>query len=228
MTESALPAMSGWLHPSLLLMAGALIVPLLRDRSQQVYRVLLALAFAWAVFSIAPGTFGVFRFLGLDIVTGRADTLGRLFACAFALVTVIATVYALHVRDDVQHVAAFFYAAAATGVALAGDLITLYVFWEVMMLASVWLIWRRRTPASYAAGMRYLLVHAAGGMVLLAGIVSGLLPDAAGYSGQCRSAAVTRMADRRLPRSHRDGRHLPQRADHQSGGVHADARLSGH
>lgn len=171
MTESALPAMSGWLHPSLLLMAGALFVPLLRDRSQQVYRVLLALAFAWAVFSIAPGTLGAFRFLGLDIVTGRADTLGLLFTSAFALVTVIATVYALHVRDDVQHVAAFFYAAATTGVALAGDLITLYVFWEVMMLASVWLIWRRCSPTSFAAGMRYLLVHAAGGMLLLAGIV---------------------------------------------------------
>jgi multicomponent Na+:H+ antiporter subunit D len=54
---------------------------------------------------------------------------------------------------------------------LAGDLITLYVFWELMMLASVWLIWRRATARAYAAGYRYLLVHAVSGVVLLGGIV---------------------------------------------------------
>ncbi len=48
---------------------------------------------------------------------------------------------------------------------------TLYVFWEMMMLASVWLIWRRATPTSYTAGYRYLMVHAVSGVVLLAGIV---------------------------------------------------------
>jgi multicomponent Na+:H+ antiporter subunit D len=71
----------------------------------------------------------------------------------------------------VQHVAALLYAGAALGVVFAGDLITLYIFWEIMVFTAVWLIWRRGNVVSMAAGYRYILVHAAGGMVLAAGIV---------------------------------------------------------
>jgi multicomponent Na+:H+ antiporter subunit D len=170
MTETGALASGGWLHPSLLLIGGALVIPFLRDRVQQGYRVLLSLAFLWAVWTIAPGVYGSFEFLGLDLVPGRADKLSLVFAYVFSLITVIGTIYSLHVKDNVQHVAAYVYAAAAVGVVFAGDLVTLYVFWELMMLASVWLIWRRRTPESYAAGMRYLLVHAVSGVLLLGGI----------------------------------------------------------
>jgi multicomponent Na+:H+ antiporter subunit D len=170
MTETEALATGGWLHPSLLLILGTLIIPFMRDRVQQGYRVLLSLAFLWAVWTIAPGVYGSFQFLGLDLVPGRADKLSLVFAYVFSLITVIGTIYSLHVKDNVQHVAAYIYAAAAVGVVFAGDLVTLYVFWELMMLASVWLIWRRRTPESYAAGMRYLLVHAVSGVLLLGGI----------------------------------------------------------
>lgn len=170
MTEAGALASGGWLHPSLLLIGGALVIPFLRDRVQQGYRLLLSLAFLWAVWTIAPGVYGSFQFLGLDLVPGRADQLSLVFAYVFSLITVIGTIYSLHVKDNVQHVAAYVYAAAAVGVVFAGDLVTLYVFWELMMLASVWLIWRRRTPESYAAGMRYLLVHAVSGVLLLGGI----------------------------------------------------------
>jgi multicomponent Na+:H+ antiporter subunit D len=170
MTETEVLATGGWLHPSLLLILGTLVIPFLRDRVQQGYRLVLSLAFLWAVWTIAPGIYGSFAFLGLDLVPGRADKLSLVFAYVFSLITVIGTIYSLHVKDNVQHVAAYIYAAAAVGVVFAGDLITLYVFWELMMLASVWLIWRRRTPESYAAGMRYLLVHAVSGVLLLGGI----------------------------------------------------------
>jgi multicomponent Na+:H+ antiporter subunit D len=170
MTESGALATGGWLHPSLLLIVGTLVIPFLRDRVQQGYRLLLSLAFLLAVWQTVPGFYGSFQFLGLDLVPGRADKLSLVFAYVFSLITVIGTIYSLHVKDNVQHVAAFIYAAAAVGVVFAGDLVTLYVFWELMMLASVWLIWRRRTPGSYAAGMRYLLVHAVSGVLLLGGI----------------------------------------------------------
>ena len=170
MTDTGALAAGGWLHPSLLLILGALLIPLLRDRMQQGYRLLLSLTFLWVVWQTVPGVHGSFSFLGLDLVPGRADKLSLVFAYVFSLITVIGTIYSLHVKDNVQHVAAYIYAAAAVGVVFAGDLVTLYVFWELMMLASVWLIWRRRTPESYAAGMRYLLVHAVSGVLLLGGI----------------------------------------------------------
>jgi multicomponent Na+:H+ antiporter subunit D len=170
MTETGALASGSWLHPSLLLIVGALVIPVLRNRAQQGYRLLLSLAFLWAVWTTVPGVYGSLQFLGLDLAPGRADKLSLVFAYVFSLITVIGTIYSLHVKDNVQHVAAFVYAAAAVGVVFAGDLVTLYVFWELMMLASVWLIWRRRTPESYAAGMRYVLVHAVSGVLLLGGI----------------------------------------------------------
>ena len=160
-----------WLHPSVVLILGALVIPFLKGSIQQGYRVALALVFIFLVFQTQAGVYGQFQFAGLDVVTGRADKLSLAFAYVFSLITLIATIYSLHVKDNIQHVSALFYAAAATGVAFAGDLLTLYVFWEMMMLASVWLIWRRATKTAYAAGYRYLLVHAVSGVMLLAGIV---------------------------------------------------------
>lgn len=173
MTTGAEPLTSalGWVHPSLILIIGSLLIPLLRNQAQQIYRLMLALGFLGAIVLTVPGVHGQFSFLGMDWVTGRADKLSLLFAYVFGLVTVIGTIYAWQVRDSIQHVAAFIYAAAAVGVVFAGDLLTLYVFWELMMLASVWLIWRRRSATSYAAGFRYLMVHAVSGVALLAGIV---------------------------------------------------------
>lgn len=167
-----LMAQSGfWLHPSVVLLLGALVIPLLKGVAQQSYRIALALVFIFLVFQTSIGIHGQFEFNGLQIITGRADKLSLVFAYVFSLITLIATIYSLHVKDNIQHVTAFIYAAAATGVAFAGDLITLYVFWEMMMLASVWLIWRRQSATSYASGYRYLLVHAVSGVTLLGGIV---------------------------------------------------------
>jgi multicomponent Na+:H+ antiporter subunit D len=169
---TAVVAQSGfWLHPSVILLLGALAIPFLKGTAQQAYRVGLALVFIFLVFQTQVGVHGQFNFGGLELVTGRADKLSLVFAYVFSLITLIATIYSLHVKDNVQHVTAFIYAAAATGVAFAGDLLTLYVFWEMMMLASVWLIWRRQSATSYASGYRYLLVHAVSGVTLLAGIV---------------------------------------------------------
>ncbi len=172
MTETQALAQSGWwLHPGIFLILGALVIPFLKGTVQQGYRVALALAFIFIVFQTQAGVYGHFSVAGLDFVTGRADKLSLAFVYVFSLITLIATIYSLHVKDNIQHVTALIYAAAATGVVFAGDLLTLYVFWEMMMLASVWLIWRRNTPTAYTAGYRYLIVHAVSGVMLLAGIV---------------------------------------------------------
>lgn len=160
-----------WVHPSVLLIVGALLLPALKGVAQQTFRVLLAGLFLWVIFQITPGQHASFTFAGMELVAGRADKLSLAFAYVFGIITLVATIYSLHIKDNIQHVAGLFYAAAAVGVVLAGDLVTLYVFWELMMLASVWLIWRRATAEAYAAGYRYLLVHAFSGVMLLGGII---------------------------------------------------------
>lgn len=163
--------MIDWVHPSVFLIFGALLIPFLRGRVQQIYIVLLPALALLTVMLMSPGVYGVVHFLGFELIFGRVDKLSLAFAFVFSSAALIGATYALHVKDNGQHIAAFVYAGSAIGATFAGDLLTLFVFWELMAFASVWLIWSRRVKASIEAGYRYLLVHAVGGVVLLAGIV---------------------------------------------------------
>jgi multicomponent Na+:H+ antiporter subunit D len=113
---------------------------------------------------------GSLRWLGFDLVPAYIDRLSIAFLHVFTLMAFIGAVYGLNVEDRWQHVAACLYVAGSLGVTLAGDYLTLFLFWELMAVASTFLVWLRRTPESRAAGYRYLLVHVAGGLVLMAGI----------------------------------------------------------
>ena len=110
-------------------------------------------------------------FLDHDLILGRVDRLSRVFGFIFSIITFIGVTFSLKVEDDLQHSAALTYAGAALGVTFAGDFLTLYVFWEVMAIASTFLVLARHTRASQAAAFRYILVHVFGGLCLLAGII---------------------------------------------------------
>jgi len=117
------------------------------------------------------------------------DRLSFVFGLVFLMMGGLGTVFALHVKERGPHVTAFAYVGAALGVVFAGDLLTLFVFWELMAVASTLLILQRRTKRALAAGFRYLLVHAFGGASLLAGILlqwtagEGLAFDAMALTG---------------------------------------------
>ena len=159
-----------WIHPGLVLILGAWILPLVKGRVKQLAMVLLpALALAICL-QMTPGTFGKANFLGQSLVFGRVDDLSLIFSYVFSLMALLGMVYALHVKDDAQHVTALTYAGGALGVTFAGDLLSLYVFWELMAISSALLVWQRREGPAVAAAFRYLLVHVFGGLILLAGI----------------------------------------------------------
>jgi multicomponent Na+:H+ antiporter subunit D len=159
-----------WIHPGLLLIAGAWILPFCNGGTKRAVMILLPAAALVDCFLIEPGTYGVVRFLGQELVFGRADRLSLVFSYVFALVALIGMVYSLHVNDDAQHVAALTYAGAALGAVFAGDFLSLFLFWELMALSAALLVLLRRQPAASAAGLRYLLVHVFGGLCLLGGI----------------------------------------------------------
>jgi multicomponent Na+:H+ antiporter subunit D len=160
-----------WVHPGLLLILGACLLPFLKGRTKRLVMVLLP-AFALVdCILMEPGTYGVTRFLGQELVFGRVDRLSLVFSYVFALLALVGMIYSLHVDDDAQHVAALTYAGAALGTTFAGDFLSLFLFWELMALSAALLVWLRREPRAVAAGFRYLLVHVFGGLCLLAGIV---------------------------------------------------------
>ena len=160
-----------WVHPGLLLIVGAWVLPLLKGQVKRAAMLILPAAALIDCLLMTPGTYGVTSFMGQDLVFGRADRLSLVFSYVFSLMAFLGMVYALHVEDDSQHVAALTYAGGALGVTFAGDFLSLYVFWELMAISSALLVLLRRESSAVAAGFRYLLVHIFGGLILLAGIV---------------------------------------------------------
>jgi len=160
-----------WVHPGLLLILGAWVLPFLKGRFKRLAMLLLPAAALVDCLLMTPGTYGEVIFLGQDLVFGRVDQLSLVFSYVFSIMAFLGMVFALHVEDDSQHVAALTYAGGALGVVFAGDFLSLAVFWELMAISSALLVWLRREPAAVAAGFRYLLVHVFGGLLLLTGIV---------------------------------------------------------
>jgi multicomponent Na+:H+ antiporter subunit D len=157
--------------PAAIFVIGALIIPLFKGKLKNIYLLLLPAIGFVNLLNIPEGSHWTINFMNYNLVFVRIDRLSMVFAYIFHIISFIAILYALHVKDDGQHVAAFLYGGAALGVVFAGDLLTLFIFWEVMALTATYLIWARRTRASFTAGMRYLLVHVFGGVCLLVGIV---------------------------------------------------------
>jgi multicomponent Na+:H+ antiporter subunit D len=156
--------------PALLLILGAAGVPLLRGWPRGVLMVVLPVAGLVVLWLLPEGAATTFELLGLELVPVRVDALSRVFATGFLVAALLTAVYALHLRDCLQQAVILAYAGTAVGAALAGDLLTLFVFWELAGLSSAFLIWARRTERGYRAGMRYLVAQLISGLLMLAGI----------------------------------------------------------
>jgi multicomponent Na+:H+ antiporter subunit D len=160
------------LSPGLILILGAVLVPLLRGRLRSAYMLALPIVAFWHLIDLPYGELGQMQVLGIDLVTLRVDRLSTVFGYIFLIAAFLGLLYALHVEDTLQHVAALVYAGSAVGAVLAGDLITLFVYWEGTAIASAFLIWATRTERAYAAGLRYLVIQVGSGVLLLAGVAT--------------------------------------------------------
>ncbi|MGI9627372.1 MAG: Na(+)/H(+) antiporter subunit D [Longimicrobiales bacterium] len=159
--------------PFLIFFIGALLVPLVRGVPRTLILLAIPVLGAINVAGLQEGFQLQYELMGLTLTPVRVDRLSLLFGYLFHLAAFIAITYSLHLKredsDTVQHVSAVVYAGSALGAVFAGDFVTLFVFWELLAISSVFLIWTRRTPESLSAGMRYLIVHVVSGVTLLAG-----------------------------------------------------------
>ncbi len=159
------------LNPALILVLGALPALMLKGHLRTVYMLLLPVLSFLQLYTLPAGSRAEFEILGMLLTTLHLDKLSFMFAVIFHIAAFLSILYSLHARDRLQQMITLVYAGCAIGVVLAGDLVTLFIYWEAAALSSVFLIWARRTPASYAAGMRYLIVQVISGLLLLAGII---------------------------------------------------------
>ena len=122
-------------------------------------------------FEVAPGMLATVSMMDFELSLMRADRLSLLFGYLFHLAAFIAAIFAWHVRDTTQSVASLVYAGSALGAVFAGDLVTLFIFWELLAVSSVFLIWARGSERAIRSGMRYLVFQVTSGVLLLAGAV---------------------------------------------------------
>ncbi|MEM7050948.1 MAG: Na(+)/H(+) antiporter subunit D [Acidobacteriota bacterium] len=160
------------LPPGLLLIFGGLLLTLLRGRLQRIALVALPLASAWQLLQFFPdGTLVQAQIFDYELTPVRIDRLSLVWGYVFHIAAFVSALYAFHVKDTLQHASALVYAGAAIGAVFAGDLVTLFVYWELTALSSVFLIWARKTERAFHAGMRYLVIQVGSGVVLLSGVL---------------------------------------------------------
>ncbi len=157
--------------PGLLLIVGALLVPFIKGNLRSVYMLALPLLGIWQLTALEPGVFGVMSIFGFELTHVRIDKLSLLFGYIFYIAATLSVLFAWHSDDLVEQASALVYVGAAIGATFAGDLITLFIYWELVAIASVFLIWAGRTNRAYRAGFRYLIIQISSGVLLAAGAV---------------------------------------------------------
>lgn len=162
------------MNPAVIMFVGAALGAFVPNGLAAMRRPLMLVFVAASAFQVSRlglGEYGALSIFGNPVTMLRLDPLSRIFAVVFHIATALNLVYAWHSRDRAQDFASLAYPAAALGGVLAGDLITLFVWWEIAAITSVFLVWGPGTRATFLAGMRYLTIQVLSGVLLLAGIV---------------------------------------------------------
>ncbi len=164
--------------PGLLLIGGAVLVPFLRGNLRSAYTLILPLLGFLQLVMFEPGSFGAMASFGFEQTHVRVDKLSLLFGYIFYVAAVMGVIFAWHNDDPWEKSTALIYVGAAIGATFAGDLITLFFYWELAAISAVFIIWAARTDRSFRAGLRCLLVYMVSGVLLLSG--TALLANATG------------------------------------------------
>jgi multicomponent Na+:H+ antiporter subunit D len=144
---------------------------------------------------------------GVDLLL-RIDEMSLLFMTLSALLWLVTTVYAVGYLEDSPHRSRFFgffslCVTATVGIALSGNLVTFFLFYELLTLATYPLVAHRGTPEALAGARVYLRYTLAGGAVLLLGVaamtaLTGSIPFAAGGSAEVAALVAERPELARL------------------------------
>ena len=161
--------------PGLVLVLGAFLIPTTEGRARRRLILTLPLLTLILVWLLPEGLDLRLPFLDFALDPTHSTAAGRLFATVFALMAFVGGLYALHQAKTLELVAAYLYAGAAIGVTFAGDLITLFVYWELMAIGSTAILFGAGTESARRAAFRYLLLHLLGGVILMAGITALLV-----------------------------------------------------
>lgn len=156
--------------PAFILIITSLLIAISKDRYLLAVLLLGPILTLWMIWQVPDGVVLTAPFLDYQIQLIEGSAVRRLFATIFTLMAGVGGLYAFKHARRTELASAYAYAAGAVGVCFAGDLITLFLFWEFMALFSTVVVWCGGTPSARAAGIRYAIMHLLGGVLLKVGI----------------------------------------------------------
>ena len=163
--------MINFIHPSLFLLLGVIFTFVPFFNKKLVLLLFALISFLLSIF-LNYGASIDLNFLSFELQLFRVDFISKTFVIIFTLITLIASIYALNQKSILELRAAYLYVSAAIGAVLSGDLISLFVFWELMAIGSTLVILSNTSnKLSESSGLRYLLIHLLGGVILMVGII---------------------------------------------------------
>ncbi len=180
MTEPGIVSniLSGWspgFPPGLVLMFAGLLLPFFQGIARKVLVLVAPILTLITVWAVGTDNNLTLQFLDYNLNPVAGNGYGLVFATIFSIMAFVGGLYALNQARVVELAAGFVYAGAAIGVTFSGDLISLFIFWEIMALGSTLVIWSAGTEKAWSASFRYLLIHLLGGVILMAGITLRVL-----------------------------------------------------
>ncbi|NQV48148.1 MAG: Na(+)/H(+) antiporter subunit D [Rhodospirillaceae bacterium] len=163
--------MTSSVAPFLIFYIGAAGVMLTRGMARQLLMLSIPLIGAWNLYILPTDTVISLAVFDYTLTVFKADRLSMLFGYLFHLAAFIGAIYSIHVKNSGEHVAGVMYAGSALGAVFVGDMISLFVFWEMLALTSVFLVLARNTERANSAAMRYIIIQVLSGVILLAGVL---------------------------------------------------------
>lgn len=112
---------------------------------------------AYINFSLTDFTFNIFE----------ASKKQKVFTFMFTLVAFVGSLFLKESRKSFEHASSLFYVGSALGVLQSFDLLSFFIFWELLTLGGVLLILHK----NYSSALYYLLFHAIGGLLFFIALV---------------------------------------------------------
>ena len=163
------------LHPGIVLILAGAVIALLPKAASRYLLPLGALAALAALLGTDKGFSVEVPFAGeLKLSLFVCDEISWFFGLVFAVIGVIGSVYSMDKGRRGEKAASAVYAGSALMTVFAGNMLTFIIFWEVMAVASIYMVFQGNGPDARRSSYRYMVMHLFGGNMLLAGVM--LLP----------------------------------------------------
>lgn len=136
--------------PGLILILGSLFLPALVGNARKTLMLLLPVLTMYFIWAVPDGVQLTVPFLDYTLEPLQGDKLSRLFATIFTLMAFVGGIFAINQKSQIELMSAYAYAGGAVGVAMSGDLVSVFIFWEFMAIASTLVIWSARQRKAMA------------------------------------------------------------------------------